>query len=735
MNAVLAIADPGDEFIFPVPYYFNHEMAVVMAGCRAGAACRPTANYQLDLDAIRARDHAEDARGRHRVAEQSDGRRLSGAGAARGERALPRRAASFTFTTRRTSTSRTTARRTSRRDRSTARRRTRSRCTRSRRRYGMASWRIGYMVIPESLWDAVNKIQDTLLICAPAVSQHVGAGGRSASAPAYARAHLPRLDAMRQLILAALSDAGRAVRRRRPSKGAFYYFVRVAHDARSDDAHRAADPRASHRRHSRLGVRRDRRLLSARVLRRARRAARSQRRHRRGWCGDSRRRHDVASVRRTSMKIDHLERQRHSRAAGAAAGTARAPSSRTSSVSRRSRRRPSRCPSCSSSPDGYWCYWHGGGGYSGVALLVRRSLLAGRPAFSHPPFDHENAHRRRRHRGRCASRRCTCRTAARTTRRSCGSSRRSPRGRLKHRPPGPAASDLWRPERGARGARRASEGAQAESDRHASRGARAAGAARWTPAWSTSAARSIRTTTSCSPGGRRGAICASATSAGASTTCWPAPRARPAAAVVRVDARIRHERSRAGRASVRLECHVRVRRRTSHEAAHPPHRRVPAAVGGPAGRRDVLLVQEQRATRSQDDGAHEADLLAGELSQRMQLVTAQLSEKVEQLMNIPQAAGRRSCASLRLSRLRRRRPCRLKRSRRKFNGRVADALGEAAIFFNNVELPDLWTFGPGGPSASGGAGRQGSRKFPGGPGSSRVGHARRRGGRRRRVRR
>ena len=32
VNAVLAIADPGDEFIFPVPYYFNHEMAVVMAG-------------------------------------------------------------------------------------------------------------------------------------------------------------------------------------------------------------------------------------------------------------------------------------------------------------------------------------------------------------------------------------------------------------------------------------------------------------------------------------------------------------------------------------------------------------------------------------------------------------------------------------------------------------------------------------------------------------------------------
>jgi exodeoxyribonuclease-3 len=39
---------------------------------------------------------------------------------------------------------------------------------------------------------------------------------------------------------------------------------------------------------------------------------------------------------------------------------------------------------------GYWCYWHGLKGYSGVALLVRRELSATRPAFSHPPFDHDS---------------------------------------------------------------------------------------------------------------------------------------------------------------------------------------------------------------------------------------------------------------------------------------------------------------------------------------------------------
>ena len=51
MNAVLAIADPGDEFIFPLPYYFNHCMAVTMANCvTVGVKTKP--DYQLDVDAI-----------------------------------------------------------------------------------------------------------------------------------------------------------------------------------------------------------------------------------------------------------------------------------------------------------------------------------------------------------------------------------------------------------------------------------------------------------------------------------------------------------------------------------------------------------------------------------------------------------------------------------------------------------------------------------------------------------
>jgi exodeoxyribonuclease-3 len=40
--------------------------------------------------------------------------------------------------------------------------------------------------------------------------------------------------------------------------------------------------------------------------------------------------------------------------------------------------------------EGYWCYWHGAKGYSGVGLHVSKDLSPERPAFAHPPFDYEH---------------------------------------------------------------------------------------------------------------------------------------------------------------------------------------------------------------------------------------------------------------------------------------------------------------------------------------------------------
>ncbi len=38
---------------------------------------------------------------------------------------------------------------------------------------------------------------------------------------------------------------------------------------------------------------------------------------------------------------------------------------------------------------GYFCYWHGFKGYSGVALHMSRAAFGRRPLFAHPEFDHE----------------------------------------------------------------------------------------------------------------------------------------------------------------------------------------------------------------------------------------------------------------------------------------------------------------------------------------------------------
>jgi exodeoxyribonuclease-3 len=51
--------------------------------------------------------------------------------------------------------------------------------------------------------------------------------------------------------------------------------------------------------------------------------------------------------------------------------------------------KPEQIPALLFDTAGYWCYWHGAGSYSGVALHVRREIAAERPTCCHPPFDHE----------------------------------------------------------------------------------------------------------------------------------------------------------------------------------------------------------------------------------------------------------------------------------------------------------------------------------------------------------
>jgi len=223
MNAVLAIADPGDEFIFPVPYYFNHEMAVVMANARVVAV--PTArDHQLDVEAIagaitprtRAVVTVSPSNPTGAVYPEADLRAVNTLCRDRGLFHIHDEAYEY-FTYENT-------RHFSPGSIDGAGAHTISLFSMSKA-FGMASWRIGYQVIPESLWDAVNKIQDTILICAPAVSQHAAIAALGIGRE-YAHKRLAALDETRRHVRSALQAPGLPCEVP-DALGAFYFFVRV----------------------------------------------------------------------------------------------------------------------------------------------------------------------------------------------------------------------------------------------------------------------------------------------------------------------------------------------------------------------------------------------------------------------------------------------------------------------------------------------------------------------------
>ena len=223
MNALLAITDPGDEIILQSPYYFNHEMAVTMANCRP-ILVETDVNYQLQPAAIRQAitprtrgvvtispnnptgavypeaalrevNHICKERGVYHIHDEAyenfvyDGaRHFSPASIPETE--------SHTISLFSLS-----------------------------KAYGFASWRIGYMVIPEQLLVSVKKIQDTILICAPVISQFAAVGALRAGA-SWCREKIGHIGEIRPLALKAFAELG--TRCTVPcAEGAFYFLLRL----------------------------------------------------------------------------------------------------------------------------------------------------------------------------------------------------------------------------------------------------------------------------------------------------------------------------------------------------------------------------------------------------------------------------------------------------------------------------------------------------------------------------
>lgn len=91
--------------------------------------------------------------------------------------------------------------------------------------YGFASWRIGYMLIPENLTMSVMKAQDTNLICASIIAQ-VAAIGAMETGTSYCCDKLALINEVRKLVLNELESV-RDFCTFPDSEGAFYFLLKV----------------------------------------------------------------------------------------------------------------------------------------------------------------------------------------------------------------------------------------------------------------------------------------------------------------------------------------------------------------------------------------------------------------------------------------------------------------------------------------------------------------------------
>ena len=221
MNAVLAVADPGDQVILQTPYYFNHEMAVRIAGCTPVFV--PTdAQYHPRPAAIRA---AITPRTRAVVTVSPNNptgavypepllHEINTVCSAAGVYHVHDEAYEyFTYGGARHFSPATIPGS----DLHTI-------CLHSlSKSYGFASWRIGSMLIPAHLYEAVRKTQDTVLICPPVISQFAATGAMEAGR-AYCDRHRAAIERVRQTFVAEMAPLHGACDFP-TADGAFYFFV------------------------------------------------------------------------------------------------------------------------------------------------------------------------------------------------------------------------------------------------------------------------------------------------------------------------------------------------------------------------------------------------------------------------------------------------------------------------------------------------------------------------------
>ncbi|NRB07466.1 MAG: pyridoxal phosphate-dependent aminotransferase [Richelia sp.] len=223
MNAILAITSPGDEIILNTPYYFNHEMAIAMAGCNA-VSVKTNDNYQLCPDAI-----ANAITSKTRAVVTISPNNPTGAVYSRETLQQVNQICKYKdiyhisdeayeyFTYDR-------VRHISPGSFTGSNKHTISLYSMSKA-YGFASWRIGYMVIPQHLLVAIKKVQDTILICPPVISQYAALGALQTK-PDYLQNNIGNIAQVREMVIDILKPLEELCTIA-PAEGAFYFFLKV----------------------------------------------------------------------------------------------------------------------------------------------------------------------------------------------------------------------------------------------------------------------------------------------------------------------------------------------------------------------------------------------------------------------------------------------------------------------------------------------------------------------------
>ncbi|QBJ97223.1 pyridoxal phosphate-dependent aminotransferase [Rhodococcus sp. ABRD24] len=93
--------------------------------------------------------------------------------------------------------------------------------------FSMTGWRLGWMLVPESLRRPLQRLASNMTVCPPAISQYAAAAAFTDESRAELDGHVRRYAVNRELLLTGLPKLG--LTELAPADGAFYVYADISH--------------------------------------------------------------------------------------------------------------------------------------------------------------------------------------------------------------------------------------------------------------------------------------------------------------------------------------------------------------------------------------------------------------------------------------------------------------------------------------------------------------------------